>query len=65
MTVEQLINKLHGFNPDAEVKVIAHCKVEDFTLVWGGEDEGEGGTKLNTSQVSFYVDRLCGNDQQT
>ena len=42
---------------EAEVKVIAHCKEYDYSITIGG---AEG---VNTKEVSFYVDELCGNEQ--
>ncbi|HDY66225.1 MAG TPA: hypothetical protein ENH85_00385 [Candidatus Scalindua sp.] len=60
MNVEQLIAKLHNYNPKAEVNVIVHNQIEDFTISFGGGSEGE--TKETCKEVSFYVDRLCQSD---
>ena len=60
MTIKELIEKLeNGFNPDAQVKVIAHCKKYDFSISIGGCD---GVTRDTAEDVSFYVDALCKNE---
>jgi hypothetical protein len=56
MTVSEVVEKLQGFNPKAKVGVIAHNKVEQFSLTWAGTD---GSTKEDAFQVNFYVDKLC------
>ena len=60
MKVKDLITKLLDYNMDADVKVVAHCKEEDFSLTFGGD---EGVEKHNTDRVVIYVDRLCSNEQ--
>jgi hypothetical protein len=60
MKVKELIKKLLDYNLDADVSVIVHHTKEEFSIVWGGDDEGE--TKEECESVSFYVDRLCGNE---
>lgn len=62
MKVKELLERLSSFNSEAELKVIVHNKVEDFSLTWGGGLDGEGTPKEKTSEVSFYVDRLCQNE---
>ena len=57
MKVQEARDKLKDFNPDAEMGVIVHNKMEQFTLTWGGGGEGE--TKSNCKEVNFYIDRLC------
>lgn len=63
MKVKELIEELLKFNQDANVKVTAHCKREDFTISYG-YGEGEGVTKDQCSEVSLYVDSLCSNERQ-
>jgi len=60
MGIEKLIVSLNNFNPNAKVNVIVHNQIEDFTITWGGGSEEE--TKENCKEVSFYVDRLCQNE---
>lgn len=60
MKNKELIAKLLDYNMDAEIKVIAHCKEEDFTLSYGG---AEGETKKDCESVNIYVDRLCTNEK--
>lgn len=55
MKVKDLIEKLKEFNPEAETFVNVHCLKEYFSLSWSN---GEGVTKENCKDVSFYVDRL-------
>jgi len=55
MTVEEVIRKLETFNPKANVFVLVHNRHETFTFSYGG---GEGGTREDCEDVSFYVDRL-------
>lgn len=62
MKVKDLIEELKKFNPEAETSVIVHCRVEKFSMAWGGG--GEGGTKAECERVDFYVDRLCQNEKE-
>lgn len=62
MKVSDLITELLNYNANAEVRVIAHCKEEEFTLSFGGGDEGE--ERYNTKKVGIYVDRLCSNEEK-
>lgn len=55
MTVGELIKKLLEYNLDADVTVIAHDKIFEFSLVFSG---GDGVIKKNCNSVSFYVDDL-------
>ncbi len=58
-TVKELIEQLMDFNPQAFVSVVVFNHTEDFSIAWGNS---EGTTKKTAEQVSFYVDRLCGNE---
>lgn len=60
MTVKELIKKLLEYNMEANVTVIAHCKMYDYDITISGD---EGVEKHDTKEVSFYVDELCGNEQ--
>ena len=62
MRVKELIEKLQGFNLDAETNVIVHNHSEKYTITWGGSGEGE--TRSNCLEVSFYVDNLCQGEQE-
>ena len=53
LKVSELIEQLEEYNPDV---VIAHGRCQEFSLSWGGGDEGE--TKEDCHHVSFYVDAL-------
>ena len=64
LRVKDVIKRLRNFNPEAEVGVIVHNKVEDFTISWGGDMDREGTSKSQTTGVHFYVDRLCQNENQ-
>lgn len=56
MKVKDLIEELKKYNPEAETSVIVHCFKEQFSMTWGN---GEGASKRECKEVSFYVDRLC------
>ncbi len=60
MKVKDLISALEHFNQEARVDVVVHCHPEEFSLSWGG---CEGSEKETCDSVSFYVDRLCSNEQ--
>ena len=64
MKVKDLIEDLKKYNPEAETSVIVHCLAEQFSMTWGGEGDGEGVTKEQCKEVSFYVDRLCQNERE-
>lgn len=60
MTVAELIKKLSGFNPDAQIGVIAHNRIyTEFHLSWGGP---EGVTKETSEEANLYVTKL--NDEE-
>lgn len=61
MTVKDLIERLEEYNPDAEIRVVAHCLPHDFSLAYGSS---EGVTKETAESVSLYVDSLCTNETQ-
>lgn len=61
MTVEELIDILGYYNGDAKIGVIAHNREYSFTITVGGAD---GVKKENATEVHFYVDELCQNEQQ-
>lgn len=61
MKVKDLIRELLTFNLEAETNVVAHCKSYNYSLSCGG---GDGCTKENCKDVSFYVDELCTNENQ-
>ena len=73
MKVKELIKELKKFNKDAEVKIIAHCKKEDFSFAWSNECGSESSSsirdvkneKLTADQVNLYVDSLCSNEKQS
>lgn len=60
MTVQELVDKLYEYNPDAEVFVCVHNKHIPFTLTYGG---GEGVEKENCETVSIDVDGLNSSDK--
>lgn len=60
VTVKQLIEALQEYNPEAEVNVVAHNTVYDFSLSYSGE---EGVNKHSADEVSFYVDQLNSQDE--
>lgn len=60
ITVRNLIKMLLDYNLDAYVSVIAHCRKFEFSLT---NSNGEGCTKENCKEVSFYVDELCNNEK--
>ena len=62
MKVKELIKQLETYNQEAEVDVIAHNQQCDFTITYGGNEDGEGVTKNNTTSVSVYVDSLNSNE---
>jgi hypothetical protein len=59
--LKDLIEQLRQYNQEAEVSVIAHNQREDFSLVFGSS---EGVTKETCENVSFYVDKLNGDDEE-
>ncbi len=61
MKIKDLILKLSEYNQEANLSTIVHNLKYPFTLSFGG---AEGGTKLDTDEVHFYVDELCTNDNQ-
>jgi len=64
MKVKNVINYLKQFNPDAKIRIVAHNKIEEFTITWGNLD-GEGTSKEKTTEVHFYVDRLCSSENES
>ena len=60
MKVKDLISELKECNQEAEVNVIAHCKVYQFSICCGN---AEGCTYKNADTISFYVDELCTNER--
>ena len=60
MKLHELLDKLGDYSLQAEVAVIVHNKSEKFTLTYG---DSEGVLKEDCERVSFYVDRLCQNEQ--
>lgn len=70
MTIKELITKLLEYNMNADVHVIAHCQQEDFTITYSyfgqyTDYKLSETDKKRCSDVSFYVDRLCTNDNIT
>jgi hypothetical protein len=61
MKLKDLMAQLQKYNQEAEVSVIAHNQCEDFSLVCGNS---EGVTEATCENVSFYVDRLNGDDEE-
>lgn len=55
MKVQELVEMLYEYNPDADIFVCAHNKHIPFTLSYGSS---EGVTKETADVVSFYVDEL-------
>jgi len=64
MKNKDLIWKLSQFNPEADVSVIVHSQMEDFSITWGGIMDGEGTPKDKIHNVNFYVDRLCESEKE-
>ena len=62
LTVEKLSEILKGVNPKAKILVIAHNYPQEFALCCGG---GDGCTKENCDDFSFYCDKLCENEQES
>lgn len=60
MKVKELIMMLAKYNQEADVNITVHNRFENFTISYIGD--GEGMTESNCKGVSFYVDRLNGND---
>ena len=60
MTIKELITKLKDYNLHANVEIIVHNRVVDFSITYG---DNEGVTKGNCSTVGFYVDELCGSEK--
>ena len=58
--LRELMEQLREHNQEAEVSVIVGNRHEDFSLTFG---DSEGTTKANCKTVSFYVDKLNGNDR--
>lgn len=54
-TVQEIINKLQEYNPDAEFRLIVNNYPIDFSFTYGSS---EGCTKTNADTVSFYVDSM-------
>lgn len=63
MKVKELIKELETYNQEADVDVIAHNKGYNFTIAFGGVNDGEGAIRDNTTMVSIYVDELCKNER--
>lgn len=61
MKLKHLIEKLSEYNQEAIVGVIVHNQLEDFSITFGG---CEGVAKSDCENVSFYVDRLCQNENE-
>ena len=61
MKLKELIKDLQEYNLEADINVIVHCKTYLFSLSFG---DGEGCTKENCDNVSFYVDELCTNETE-
>lgn len=59
MKVKELIEKLNEYNQEAELLVVAHNKVEDYSICFGNSD---GCTKQTCENVSLYLDKLNGNE---
>jgi len=60
----QLVAELQQLNPKADVGVVVHNQVEQFTITTGGNMDGEGTPREQATGVHFYVDRLCQDEQQ-
>ena len=52
-TVQELINILQEYNPDAEFKVIIDCYPKNYDISFG---TSEGCIKANADQVMISVD---------
>ena len=55
MKVKDMIERLEGFNPEADFFVNVNWKYENFSFAFG-----EGADKENCETVCLYVDRLNG-----
>ena len=62
MKVKDLLKTLLDYNLEANINIVAHHKMHDFTISFGGGCEGE--TKADCKEVSFYVDKLNTNEIQ-
>ena len=62
MKIKDLIAQLETYNSNAEISVVAHCKIYPFSITYGGQ---EGVTTQSTTDVHIYVDQLCTNEQQS
>jgi hypothetical protein len=60
MKVKDLKALLATYNQDAEVRVIAHRREYDFTMILVGT---VGVTRDTTKEVGIYVDELCGHEE--
>lgn len=59
MKVKELIEKLSEYNPEAEVKAVAHNYCHEFSISYGSSD---GITKNNCDMVGFYINKLNSSD---
>ena len=55
MTVKEIINKLSGYNSEAEINVVVDGYVKPYTICFGG---AEGVTKANCEAVDLMVDDI-------
>lgn len=60
MKVKEVISKLAEYNQEAEFKVIANNRKQDFSFVFG---DSEGCNKLNCSTMGLYLDKTCQSEQ--
>ena len=60
MKIKDFIEKLSEFNPDADVQVVVGSMPKGFDICWGGGGEGE--TKKDCKEVSFFVDGMNSSD---
>ena len=63
MKVKEVIEKLTHYNPEADMSVVVHNFLEQFSITWGGGGEGE--TQRDCKAVNFYVDRICQGEEKT
>lgn len=60
MKVRELVEHLNEYNPNADIKVMAHSRGYAFTMAYGSS---EGTTPLTAETVCLYVDELMSKEQ--
>ena len=55
MTIKEIIDKLSGYNLEAEINIVVDGYVKPYTICFGG---AEGVTKANCEAVDLIVDDI-------